>query len=108
MQVEGGADLLAHVELVAVLDGVGHGFAHRHADPVRSVLVQPCVFAEMFRDHLHELDVLESAADGDLDPLAVTVLHRWKPRAFYGTLARACNDGMGRWRARFPSACPAA
>jgi hypothetical protein len=26
----------------------------------------------MFGDHLHELDILEPTADGDLDPLAVT------------------------------------
>src|SRR5262245_50108074 len=62
--LEYGADLLPDVELVPVLDGVGDGFADRHADPVRSVFVQPRVFAEMFRDHLYELDILKSAADG--------------------------------------------
>ena len=72
VQLEGGIDLLLDVELVAVFDGIGDRLAHGHADPVRAVLIHPRVFTEMFRDHLHELDILESTADGDLDPLAVT------------------------------------
>src|SRR5258706_109848 len=72
VQFERGIDLLLHVQLVAVLDGVRHGLADGHADPMRAVFIHPGVFAEMFVDHLHELDVLEPTADGDLDPLAVT------------------------------------
>ena len=67
-----GDQQLRDVQLVSMLDGVGDGFPDGHADPVRSIFIDARVFAEMFRDHLHELDVFESAADGDLDPLAVT------------------------------------
>jgi hypothetical protein len=35
----------------------------------------------MFRDHLHELDVLEPTADGDLYPLAVTFHSVFEPAA---------------------------
>ena len=69
---ERGVHLLGDVELVSMLDGVGDGFPDGHADPMRSIFIDARVFAEMFRDHLYELDVLESTADGDVDPLAVT------------------------------------
>src|SRR5207247_2139376 len=97
LQLEGGVHLLPHVELVAVLDGIRHGFADGHADPMRSVFIQPCVFAEMFRDHLNELDVLKSAADSDLDPLAVPC-HR---------VNRGDCNGITGVYASFASACPA-
>src|SRR5216684_7588184 len=76
IQLEGRVDLFFDVELVAVLDGIRHRLADGHADPMRTVFIHPRVFTEMFRDHLHELDVLEPTADGDLDPLAVT-FHRF-------------------------------
>src|SRR4051794_40221099 len=94
-QVERGAHLLADVELVPVFDRVRHRLAHSHADPVGAVLVEARVLTQVLRDHLNQLDVLESAADGDLDPLAVTVLHRWKPGAFYGTPARPATAEWG-------------
>src|ERR1043166_3243549 len=95
VQVERGVHFLADVELVAVLDGVRDGLAHGHADPMRAVLVETCVLTQMLRNHLNQLDVLEAAADGDLDTLAVTVLHRWKPRAFYGTPASPATAEWG-------------
>ena len=63
---------LCDIQLVPMFDGVGHRFANGHADPMRAVFVDARVFTQMFRDHLDELDVFESAANGDLDPLAVT------------------------------------
>src|SRR5260221_2314488 len=72
---ERGVHPLAYVELVSMFDGVGDGFAHGHADPVRAVLVESGILTKMLRDHLHELDIFESAADGDFDALAVA-FHR--------------------------------
>ena len=64
---------LFEIQFVAVLDGVRDGFADSHSNPVSPILIQPCVLTEMFGDHLNEFDVLDPAADGDLDSLAVPV-----------------------------------
>ena len=54
-------DMLAGVVAVAVLDGVDHRFANRHADPVERVLVEAARAAQMIGDHLDEIQHLHRA-----------------------------------------------
>ncbi len=62
---EAGLDLhlLVGVLPVAVLDGVGDRFAQRETDPVPRVLGGAAFAQRIVHDRLHQLDVLEPAAD---------------------------------------------
>src|SRR5688572_6140292 len=82
LKLEGGVHLLVNIEFIAVFDGIGNRFADCHADPVRPILVDTCVLAEVLRDHLNQFDVLEAATDRDLDSLGVAALHGLNCRAF--------------------------
>ena len=55
--------MLARVVLVAVLDGVDHRLADRHADPVNRVVVEPDVAADVVADDLHEVEHFEGAGE---------------------------------------------
>ena len=58
-----------------MFDGIRHGLSNRHPDPVRSIVIDTGVLTQVFCDHLDKLDILEPAADGDLDALAFTPFH---------------------------------
>ena len=60
-------DDLAVVLAVAVLDGVDHRFAHRDADPVDRVFVQPGELADAVAHHLDEVQHLEITVDLEPD-----------------------------------------
>jgi hypothetical protein len=68
---------------------------------VRAVFIHPCVFTEVLRDNLNELDVLKSAADGDLDPLGVALHGLNRPRILE-QFGRSEATSPRRNRARTP------
>src|ERR1700680_242544 len=64
-------DLLRGVFQVAVLDGVGHRLADRDVDPMPVVVVQSELIQRVFEHQLDQLDVLETAPDGQVEALVV-------------------------------------
>src|ERR1700688_2212396 len=64
-------DLLGGVLQIAVLDGVGHRLANRHVDPMPVVVVQAELIQRVLEHQLNQLDVLETAPDGQVEALFV-------------------------------------
>ena len=58
---------LVRIVLVAVLDRVDDRLAHRDADPVQFVLVEPRRLADVIGDDLHEIEHVEGAVEFDAD-----------------------------------------
>jgi hypothetical protein len=68
-------DMFGPVLAVAMLDRVDDGFPHRHADPVRRVLVEAGDRRKAITEDLNEIEHLERA--GQLQANQVTIgLHR--------------------------------
>ena len=66
---------LGRVVAVAVLDGVDHRLANRHADPVPRVLVQADIPPHVLADHLDEIQHFEGARELEVNVVAGVERH---------------------------------
>ncbi len=60
-------DPLVRILLVAVPDRVGHGLANGQIDPMTIVVGETRSLQGVPQDHLHQLDVLKPASDGEME-----------------------------------------
>ena len=60
---------LVAVLAVAVLDGVDHRFANRHADPVGRLVVEAAHLSDVIRQHLDHVQHVEMAGEIETDEI---------------------------------------